>query len=208
MVFRAMAERAFFDSGAKGRATAAIKTVEAQTSCEIVISVRHSCGSYRAADLTLGAVFAMTSLAVMIYSPRPFRSAAIPLDVAIAFGVGMLASWLLPALRRLLNGTARVRESVDSAAKTAFYDLGIAKTHRRQGILVFASMLEKRCKLVADVGVTATDVLAKSEVALQQTIARRDFDAFVAAVEALGPLLGETLPHKEGDENELPDEMQ
>ena len=202
-----MAERDLFDDGAKDRATAAIKKVEAQTSAEIVISVRRSSGSYRAADVTLGAVFAFVSLAILIYSPKSFRAAAMPVDVAIAFGLGMLISWQVAPLRRLLVGLGRVREGVDHAAKAAFVDLGISKTHRRQGVLVFASLFEGRARLVADVGVSAADAVTKAEEALSACVARRDFKAFIAQIEALGPALAEAMPHREGDENELPDEM-
>lgn len=202
-----MAQRDFFDKSAKEKATAAIKKVEGQTSCEIVISVRNASGSYRATDLAVGAVFAMGTLATLIYSPHAFRTSSMPIDVAIAFGLGMLVSWLASPLRRLLSG-ARVRDNVDAAAKAAFYDLGIAKTNRRQGILVFASIFEGRVRLIADVGVTGKDALTAAEASLSACIARHDFAGFVAAIEALGPSLGEAMPHKEGDANELPDEMQ
>ncbi len=202
-----MAQRDFWDKSAKESASAAIKKVEAQTSAEVVIAVRRISGSYRAADLWLGSVLGMVSLTTMIYSPHSFRASMMPLDVAIAFGLGVLLSTQISPLRRLLSGR-RVRENVEHAAKAAFYDLGIAKTHRRQGILVFASMFEARVTLVLDVGVTASAELTQAEASLSKCIARHDFAGFIAAVEVLGPTLGAALPHKEDDANELSDEMQ
>jgi putative membrane protein len=206
-----MAERDFFDPSAKTRAAEAIKKVESQTSAEIVISVRKQSGAYRAADLWLGAACGMASLAFMIYSPRPFTARTMPVDVLIAFGLGILLSANIATVRRLLSGGKTIAANVDHAAKGSFYDLGIAKTHRRSGILVFASLFEGRAVLVPDAGVDKAavgDAWAKAEETLSGAVRSRDFAAFIAAVEGLGPVLAPVMPRKEGDENELPDEMQ
>lgn len=206
-----MAERDFFEATAKARAAEAIKKVEAQTAAEVVIAVRKSSSSYRAVDLGVGAAFAMASLATMIYSPRPFAASTMPLDVLLAFGLGVLCSAMIGPIKRAFVGNKARGAAVDREAKAAFYDLGIAKTRRRAGILVFASIFEGRAKLVPDAGVDLTALAGKLEAveaSMSDRVRKRDFAGFMAVVESLGDVLKDAHPRTEGLENELPDEMQ
>jgi hypothetical protein len=202
-----MPERDFFDPSAKARAAEATRTVEAATSAEIVIAVRRACGRYSATSLALGAASGLAALAALIYSPQAFAAETMPVDVAlaVAFGYGLGAA--VSPLRRMLTRARVLSGSVDAAAKSAFYDLGISRTQRRQGILVFASLFEGRARLLPDVAVNAA-TLAQIEVRLSARLKARDFSGFIAEVEAMAPVLAATMPRGDSDENELPDEMQ
>jgi uncharacterized membrane protein len=101
-----------------------------------------------------------------------------------------------------------VARQVEAAARAAFYDLGISKTHRRTGLLVFAAMYENAVVLVPDAAVEKKAVLDLSgaRAELERAVAARDLDGFLKGLEQLGAPLEKTMPRKAGDENELPDE--
>ena len=203
-----MAARDFFQDAAKKRAAEAVKAVEKQTSAEIVIAVRERSGDYVAVDLTFGAVMALAMFAFLWFSPWSFAPELISVNVMMTFGIASLACRQLDVLRRTL-GRRRCRENAELAAKAAFVDLGISKTQGRTGILIYVSMFERACVLVPDVGVDpkAIDGFTKAESALGAAVRSTSFEQFVSAVEALGPVLGPSLPRAEDDVNELPDEV-
>lgn len=201
--------RAFFDDAAKASVTAAIKRVESQTSAEVVVAVRRQAGvSYREADLGFGALAALVSLALLLFVDREFATTWIPVDVALAFAAGALVCRYTMSLRRLLVPAARRREETRRAASAAFHDLGIGRTSGRNGILVLVGLFEHQVAVVADVGVDRA-AIAGSVAALEGSVGRvvPDFDAFLAALDSLGPALAPGMPRQDDDVNELPDEV-
>ncbi|MBN9164584.1 MAG: hypothetical protein J0I07_26720 [Myxococcales bacterium] len=204
-----MSTRAFFDDAAKAAVSAAIKRVESQTSAEVVVAVRRQAGvSYRDADLVLGAIAALATLAILLFVDKEFATTWIPVDVAVAFAAGMLLSRYTMFLRRLLTPGSRRREETRRAACAAFNELGIGRTSGRNGILVLVALFEHEVAVVSDVGIDPA-VIARAVAALQGSVARAvpDFDAFVAALDSLGPALAPTMPRRDDDVNELPDEV-
>lgn len=204
-----MSTRAFFDDAAKAAVSAAIKRVESQTSAEVVVAVRRQAGvSYRDADLVLGAIAALASLAILLFADKEFATTWIPVDVAVAFAAGMLLSRYTMFLRRLVTPASRRREETRRAACAAFKELGIGRTSGRNGILVLVALFEHEVAVVSDVGIDPA-VIARAVAALQGSVARAvpDFDAFVAALDSLGPALAPTMPRRDDDVNELPDEV-
>ena len=72
------------------------------------------------------------------------------------------------------------------------------------------SAREKRVEVVADVGVDEGALgprWIEANANFDAAIAGGSMDAFVEALRALGPILGEVLPRAADDENELPDEV-
>ncbi len=133
-----------------------------------------------------------------------------PFEMLGAFIIGIALCAFIPPLRRLLTPKVNVKRHVDAAARGAFYDLGISKTHRRTGVLVFVALYEGNVVLLPDAAVPKDAVfeLGKAKPALDAAVRARDLDAFFEALKAIGPGLAKTLPRKAGDENELPDEPQ
>ena len=95
------------------------------------------------------------------------------------------------------------------AARSAFYDLGISKTHRRSGLLVFVAMYENAVLIVPDAAVDKK-ALARARSPRRRSSRRRsptrDLDAFLKSLAMLTAPLEKAMPRKAGDENELPDE--
>ena len=203
-----MAERDFFQPDAKKRTGQAIKAIEAKTSAEVVVAVRRRVAEYRSTDLLFGFVCAVTTLAALWFSPLTYAVEYMPFEMIGMFVVGALLSAFVRPLRRLLTPKGTTQRQIDMAARAAFYDLGISKTHRRAGILVFAAMYEDSVSIVPDAAVDkkALAELQPVKAQLEKAIASRDLDAFLKTLEQLAPPLEKAMPRKAGDENELPDE--
>ena len=205
-----MATRDFFLPDAKARVTRAIEAIEKQTAAEIVVTVRRRSGRYRDTNYMVGLALAMVVLLVLLFHPYPFATDTMPIDVLLGFAVGTLVSANAAPLRRLLTSRARMRENVRSAARAAFFEQGVSATTGRTGVLVFVSMFERHVEVVSDRGVASADLGATWSAAvttLERVLSTRaDFDAFVAALEALAPPLARALPVRADDVDELPNE--
>jgi len=202
---------ALWDQHAKQQVSDAIRAVEAQTSAEIVVAVRPKSGHYRHTDDLLGSVAALAALFVLLFADQEFAVVWMPLDTAVAFGLGVAFSAFFAPVRRLFTSSSLMRENVRTAARAAFVDLGIGKTRDRNGILVFVSAFEQRVEVVADTGVDtaaigaawtdAQNVFEKSMKGIPR------LDLFLTALRSLGPVLAGPMPRKADDVNELPDEV-
>lgn len=199
----------FFAEPGKKRITEAIARAERVTGAEIVVAVRRAADRYREAEALGGLTLAMLLLCLFLYWPEPFDYTYFPIEQALAFVVGALFVNGLPGLKRVLVRPSTRAERVLRAAKAAFYDLGIARTRGRNGVLVYVSTFERAVVLVPDVGVDEKALGSRySEVAQKLDRAVRldgDLERFAIAVEELGRVLGATHKRAHDDENELPD---
>jgi uncharacterized membrane protein len=65
--------------------------------------------------------------------------------------------------------------------------------------------------VLTDVGIDAKALgvgWTEARSAMDVAVRRKDFEAFVAGFERLGPVLGAAMPRAADDVNELPDEVQ
>jgi putative membrane protein len=199
----------FLEDRAKARATAAVKAFEKHTSAELVVTVRKGAGTWREADFAWGAAFGFVTLLFLLFYPRDFAVGSMPLDVLVAFAIGFFASRMIPALRRLATTAASRRAAVDLHAKAAFVDLGVTRTTGRTGMLVYVALFERAVGIVTDAGVSeeAKAAALAARDALEAAVSAGDIEPFAAALEALGPAFGKTMPRAADDVNELPDEV-
>ena len=205
-----MSEHAFLEPEAKRRTTDAIVAIEGQTGAEVVVSVRRAAERHVATSLVFGGVVGAVVLVVMLVSPQAYDVRTIPLDTLLAFFLAALACHFVPALKRALTPKARRVRAAERAARAAFVELGIAKTKQRSGLLVFVALFERTAVVVADDGVP-TALLGEPYEALVSALttnaASLDFEAFLATLAGLGPLLAGVLPRRPDDENELCDQV-
>lgn len=202
-----MTPRELFGEEAKARIKSAVAAAEAGTAAEIVVTARHASGNYRSADYLAGLVAAFAALSVFLYYPEPFEFTFLPLELGLAFVLGVVFSATVPPIRRLFLSQKRMREEVLRSARSAFFDLGVGRTSGRTGILVFVSAFERAAVLVPDVGIPKSDPLERAKEKVGEVVRRGDLSAFVAALGLVGKELAGLLPRAEGDENELPDDM-
>jgi uncharacterized membrane protein len=108
-----------------------------------------------------------------------------------------LVHWLLPL--------ERVR---DRAIRT-FHQLGVHRTQRRNGVLLFVAMKKRRFEIVADAGVDAcVDAETWVDIAkqIEGRIGRDGFQqGLCAGIEAIGAVLSRHFPATPDDVDELPD---
>jgi putative membrane protein len=188
----------------------AVVAVEQATSAEIVVAVRRASGDYRAADYLCGGATALAALLLLLFLPRAFALIAFPFDVTVAFAAGAWACSRSPALRRSLTPAARRRLNVHAAARAAFVDMGVGGLPGANGVLVYVSLLEREVEVVADTAVARASLgpgWPETQGRLGRAVREGDERAFVAALRALGPVLGAALPRQAHDLNELPDEV-
>lgn len=204
-----MSTQAFFDDAAKVAVRKAIERVESETAAELVVTVRRQAGmTYREADMGFGALVALLSLAFILFAEREFALTWIPIDIAVSFAAGAMLCRYTLFLRRLLTPSSRRQDETHRAACAAFHELGVGRTSGRNGILVLVGLFEHKVAVVADVSVDPL-LIAPAVETIQAAVDRPvpDFNAFVTALEALGPLLGKVMPRQADDVNELPDEL-
>jgi putative membrane protein len=206
-----MVGRGFAAPGVGERLARAVKDIEGRTSAEVVVAVRRLSGDYAAADLRFGILLAFGALLAVYGLPHAFDDAAFVLDPAFFFLVGAFAARYFPALRRLLTPPARRRENVRVAARAAFVDLGVGRLKGQNGVLVFASLLERSVEVVSDAGIDVGAMGRPWQEAvkrLQDALGSGpDVAAFDEALRSLGPTLQRVLPREDDDVNELPDEV-
>jgi len=204
-----MSQRAFLEEQARQRASEAVKAVEAQTSAEVVVAVRRRSASYRGASYLFASLCSCGALGHLFLSPKLYDVRAIPLELLLAFGLGFLVASALPPLQRLFTLERHQVAQVAMASRAAFYDLGIAGTRGRNGILIYVSLLERRVEVLSDLGVDEKRLgegWATATQAMRAAVRRFDFAALLAAIEGLGPVLAKVMPRSEDDVNELGDE--
>ena len=205
-----MSERAFLVPEAKQRATEAIRGVESQTSAELVVAVRHEAERHVRTSVSFGAAIAVLVFVVMLVSPQVYHAVTMPLDALLAFALAVLACHFVPSLKRPLTPKSRLHAAATRGAHAAFAELGIANTKQRAGVLVYVALFERTAVVIADEGVPTTLLAAPYTArvaALENSAARLDFEAFVAELQAFGPLLASVLPRRPDDVNELRDEV-
>ena len=206
-----MSEAAFFRDDARQRAARAVRAVEAQTSAEIVVAVRRKSGDYRLVGYHFGLLLLVAVVAYMLVAPSVFTIGVMALDGLLAFLIGVVACHAIGALTRALTPSKSLQANVETAARVAFYDLGIGRTTARNGILVFVSTFERRHAMLPDVGIDPQKLEPAWSRASEQMAAAlraRHPERFFAALESLGSVLGELMPRAADDINELPDEVQ
>ena len=206
-----MSERDFFSDEAKRATRASVQSAEAHTCAEIVVAVRKSSGRYGVLAYHFGLGLSLLVVAYLLVTPEVYGPFAIALDGIVAFAFGAVLAANLDSVRRALSRASTLDENVNRGARAAFFDLGISRTSGRHGLLVYASMFERRCVVLTDIGLDPARlgprwVDARRDLA--EAVKRRDLAAFQRAVSALGALLCDAHPRTAEDVNELPDEVQ
>src|SRR6188768_95696 len=197
-----MSERDFFSEEAKRTTKASVESAESQTCAEIVVAVRKNSGRYGVLAYHFGLGFAALVVTYLLLTPEEYSAFAIALDGIVAFALGALLAANLDTLRRAFSRSSTLDDNVNRGARAAFFDLGISRTSGRHGVLVYASMFERRCVVLADIGLDAKRLGARwgaAQSELADSVKRRDLTAFQRAVAGLGPALCDAHPRTADD---------
>jgi putative membrane protein len=193
----------------RARVREAVDKAEAGLAAEIVPCVFAQSSSYpettwagaaAAAGLASGALF-LTDAVHPLWLPLSTLILFVP---AAAFVGAALGRWCGP-VKRFLLGAHRMEEAASRRAKEVYFDRGIARTKTRDGVLIFASLLERRVVVLADEGVRSKVAPAAWQPAIDAMTAAagdgRIADGMIAAVAKAGAALREAgLTGKGGGE--------
>ena len=117
----------------------------------------------------------------------------------------------VPVIKRMLIPTRRVADAVHMRSLAAFTAHGLHYTKAHTGILIFASLFERRVVVLADRGIhekvqdgTWDEIvrIITSGLKLKDGCA-----AFCAAIEQCGKILAQHFPRSPDDQDELEDKL-
>ncbi len=187
--------------------TAAVREVESRTAAEVVVEIHTRSGSYAHADARFAALLALLSLVVLVFMPFVVPPIAVILDPILAWLAGIAIARRSAALRRLFSTSAERTAAVRTHAAAMFHERGIANTSAETGLLLYASLLERRIEVLADRGLLRRLVPHDWNALLIEIRKERplDPDAILTAIRSLGALLARDVPRGADDVNELAD---
>jgi putative membrane protein len=182
--------------------TETVADIEKRTSATLGVVVHGASGNYRDVAFLFGAVVAWCGLLLILFLPNDILHYAVPLDLAVLFA---LSAWICSRtrLRRWLTTNRRRHRQVRTAADAAFVAEGLHHAHRRTGILVYWSRLERRIEVIANSGVISAVPVKEWHAwlfAVRRVPGQNDpATAFLAQLNELGRLLEAHLPHTTED---------
>jgi putative membrane protein len=200
----------------RARVSAAIRRHEARTSAEIIVVVAHQSDDYLHVPIHIATAVALVVPFLWMLSGRVLGFPP-PMGFSWIFAYQLAAFILvagvlsLPALRFLVTPKRLMRKYAHRNAAAQFLARNLHTTHHRTGVLIFVSLLERYCEIIAD-----TAVAAKVSDSTWQTIIDEmlpiiragDLDgALVHGIERTGTLLARDFPPGELNPNELPDHL-
>ncbi len=200
-----------FTEEARARVTEAVRDAESRTIGQIVPVVVDRSAHYPEGALRAALIAVLLASSVLLWSPS-LGATQIPFILALVAlaAVGLTLLW--PALQRLLVGSGALETAVQHRAMRAFLEHGVHHTQGETGVLVFASLFERRVVILGDRAIHEK----MGERGWQQAVAAlvaglqrgAPQDGFVAAIQLVGAKLSETFPRSSvPTQNELPDDL-
>ena len=187
--------------------TDAVRDIEKRSCAEVVVEVRSRSGSYAHAEGRFAAILAFVALVVLLFSPWPFRAFWVAVDIAAVYGIGLFIARRSDEVRRRVTREAARNSQVRNTAAAVFHERGVANTGAETGMLVYLSLLERRLEILADRGVLlSVPALPWNQILERARGCPGTPAALVEFLRNLAPLLGEYLPAREGDVDELANE--
>lgn len=202
----------FFDAGARERVARAVREAESRSLGQIVPVVVARSGHYEEAPWIGGVVAAALATAAAEIAGAGVAAWELPFLQLVAGLLGGLVSRLGP-VRRLIAGRGHLEAAVRRRALQAFLDNDLTRTAHGTGVLVFASLMERKAVILGDRGIhekMRDEGWLEAVGALVAGIGRGDPTAgFCDAIGLVGARLAEHFPRPAGAAapNELPDEL-
>jgi putative membrane protein len=204
--------RRYLSPNDEERIRRAVAEAESRTRGEIVPMIVRSSDAYAHLHVTGGIAFAVTAFVMgMILCPRSHPSWFLMFEI-FGYALGDIL-FRIDGLKRLFLTHREMEAKVSDRALRAFYEHELHKTRESTGILILASLLERRVHILADRGIhekvgeaewqKAANVLTR---ALKE---KRTGDGFCEAIAICGEVLSRHFPadgkSPQANPNELPD---
>jgi putative membrane protein len=197
---------------------AAVKAAEGNTAGEIVPYVVSHSDDYEVAlwrgGLSLSLLVLTALLLVRVFTPLwlDLRFAQTAAVILLAQGLGMLAVFFVPGLKRFFAGRELIEQCVTRRATQAFLSEEIFKTRDRTGILIFLSLLEHKVVVMGDAGINAKVEQQDWNEVVQRLVAGmragEPAQALITAIQKCGELLQRKgVTRRPDDTDELTDTL-
>jgi len=188
----------------------AVVEAESRTRGEIVPMIVSASDPYAHLHVAGGIAFAVTAFVIGItLMPKIHPSWYLIFEI-IGYTIGSLL-FRLDIIKRLFLANREMEEKVFDRALRAFYEHELHKTKESTGILILASLLERRVQLLADRGIhekvgdqewqKAVDLLTR---ALKE---KRTGDGFCEAIAVCADVLARHFPATGEKSGENPNEL-
>jgi putative membrane protein len=197
----------------------AVQAAERRTRGEIVPMVVPSSARYSDARYFAGLALSLLTLTVLLtwelgwgqHLWHLHHPGWIVLGVVLAYAVGYLAG-TIPIFIRFFTTNERMAFKVRRRAELAFYEHGLHKTREGTGILIMASLLERRVQVLTDKTINDRVPPGTWDNLVQELIQGikdgRPTEAFCQAITRCGDLLAQHFPAGPGDNpDELADDL-
>jgi putative membrane protein len=201
----------FFTSEQQERIRQAVMAAERKTSGEIVPMLVTASGRY--AEVELGGLvigLVLGTFTALVWHD-PWGSVQTYLLWPVVGAVLGLVICSIPTIKGRLIPKHRSADAVHGRCLAAFTGHGLHYTKAHTGILILASLLERRVVVLADKGINEKiDPGTWEEVVKMITNGLRSGDAcegFCKAIERCGEILARHFPRGAGDLDELPDKL-
>jgi putative membrane protein len=200
-------------SAERRKVTSAIKKAEKATSGEIVVIAARQSDDYIHVPLHIATAMALAVPLILPLVSGLFPWSSFPiswvfLSQLLVFIVAAVILGLAP-LRYALTPKRLMRKYAHRYAAAQFLAVNLHGTGGRTGVLIFVSLLERHCEVIADIAI-AKQVSHRSwqeiiDAMLPLLRAGHTADALVLAVSRCGIILAEHFPPGAPNPNELPD---
>ena len=202
----------YFGDEARARIEAAVRDAESRSHGQLVPVVVERSAGYPEARWRGALLGAAAATLAALLAGAPLSLAELALLQLVAGGAGALAA-LWDPLERVLAGRAEMELAARERALRAFHEHALHQTAQGTGVLVFASLFERRAVVLGDHGIDAKMGAREWERAVAALVAglRRGDPAsgFCEAIALCGAVLAEHFPRRPGEPvvNELPDAL-
>ena len=200
-----------------------VAEAEKKTTGEIALAVVYQSDSYAFVELFVAFCASFLSFFILFLCSSPIwnlleRTVWFPSPAQLTAVIGSGAAIVvfivyllvnIPAIDRLIIPNDLKKRRVYARALQHFVESGVYKTTEHSGVLIFASVLERKFFVIADSGIAAK--VAQNEwdgICKMMTDGLKEHQAahaFISAVKECGRILQEYFPNKEENPNELPD---
>jgi putative membrane protein len=193
----------------KARVAEAIRAAETRTAGEICCVVAGRSDDHRLVPVAWAACGAlMAPLPVLVATDWSALTV-----YAVQIGVFLASALVLshPKIKFGVVPNRTLHAGAHAEAMRQFRALGVDRTEKRTGVLIFASVAERYVEIVADAGIdgkVGAEVWDQAVASLVKAIqAGRPADGFIAAIEQCGAVLAAHFPPGTLQRDELPDRL-
>jgi putative membrane protein len=203
------------DASDRERVVSTIREAERQTSGEIVVVVATQSDDYTHVPLHVAAGIALAApLALPLFAPLfPWATVPLPWLFFIQLASFIVFSIILsaPPIRYALTPKRLMRKYAHRYAATQFLVINTHATGGRTGVLIFVSLRERYCEIVADTAIAlkVKDSAWQSIIDEMLPMLRRkqQAEALIHGIRRCSDLLAEHFPPGMPNPNEIPDNL-